>query len=75
MEQLKETRDFTNEVLQTIDTASELIVYCGSRNDGELFQDDYFLAVLNELREAKSYISSLTDEVEELRAKEKANAA
>lgn len=52
---------------EAIQTAKDVAIYAGANNDGHQFQDDYFLAVANELREMQDYVNELLDEILVLR--------
>ena len=52
--------------LRVIETAKDLAIYAGANNDRRRFQDDYFLAVADDLRELKDFVLGLADEIEAL---------
>lgn len=64
----KEAEKQLNKFKETIDEARNAVTYAGARNDGSTYRDDYFLAVLEGLRELKEYIAALNDEIESLEA-------
>lgn len=55
-----------NRFKETIGEARDVITYAAARDDNRLFQADYFIAVLEGLRDLKEYVSALNDEIESL---------
>ena len=62
----EEAEKHLNRFKETINEARDAITYAAARDDNKLFQADYFIAVLEGLRDLKEYISALNDEIESL---------